>query len=137
MLRLLEVFSKVAQRPGQSPRNSVLAGGGGTGCNRTMSQSLGASRTLGAPGLSVICQEGRLGRLSPPGTSLQGQNVSLAVGPPGSPLLCSAASVPVTDILRGERLHKTTDLYHLEIKLPVPLLRCCRCWRWHRTNHMY
>ncbi|XP_027404653.1 E3 ubiquitin-protein ligase ZNRF4 [Bos indicus x Bos taurus] len=59
-----------------------------------MSQSLGASRTLGAPGLSVICQEGRLGRLSPPGTSLQGQNVSLAVGPPGSPLLCSAASEP-------------------------------------------
>lgn len=94
-------FSKAAQPPGQSPRNSVLAGGGGTGCNRMMSQSLGASRTLGALGLSVICQEGRLGRSSPPGTSLQGQNASLAaprsrfcVGPPGSPLLCSAASEP-------------------------------------------
>ncbi|KAF4014732.1 hypothetical protein G4228_006730, partial [Cervus hanglu yarkandensis] len=69
--------------------------------NRTMSQRLGASRTLGAPGLSVICQEGRLGRSSPPGTSLQGQNASLAaprsrfrVGPPGSPLLCSTASEP-------------------------------------------
>ena len=78
-----------------------MAGGGGTGCNRTMSQSLGASRTLGALGLSVICQEGLLGRSSPPGTSLQGQNASLAaprsrfcVGPPGSPLLCSAASEP-------------------------------------------
>ncbi|XP_020739423.2 E3 ubiquitin-protein ligase ZNRF4 [Odocoileus virginianus] len=66
-----------------------------------MSQRLGASRTLGAPSLRVICQEGRLGRSSPPGTSLQGQNASLAaprsrfrVGPPGSPLLCSTASEP-------------------------------------------
>ena len=101
MLRLLEVFSKAAQYPGQSPRNSVLAGGGGTGCNRTMSQRLGASRTPGAPGLSVICQEGRLGRSSPPGTSLQGRNASLAaprsrlrVGPPGSPLPRSAPRSP-------------------------------------------
>ncbi|XP_055285350.1 E3 ubiquitin-protein ligase ZNRF4 [Moschus berezovskii] len=66
-----------------------------------MSQRLGASRTLGAPGFSVICQEGCLGRSSPPGTSLQGQNVSVAaprsrfrVGPPGSLLLCSTASEP-------------------------------------------
>lgn len=53
---------------GQRTRNSVLATALGnwrllgTRWNRTMSQRPRASRTLGLPGLSVIRQQGRLGR---------------------------------------------------------------------------
>ena len=75
--------------------------GEGPGCNRAMSQRPGASRTLGAPGLSVICWEGCLGRSAPPGTSLQRHNARWAatrscfcLGPRRSQPLCLTASEP-------------------------------------------
>ena len=77
------------------------AGAMGVECNWTMSQRVGASRILGAPGPSVICQQGHPGRSVPPGTSLQRRNAnvpaarsSFHLGLPRSQLLCLPASEP-------------------------------------------
>ncbi|XP_045687316.1 LOW QUALITY PROTEIN: E3 ubiquitin-protein ligase ZNRF4 [Phyllostomus hastatus] len=66
-----------------------------------MSQRVGASRILGTPGLSIICQQGHPGRSVPAGTCLQRHNAnvpaprrSFHLGPPRSQLLCLPASEP-------------------------------------------
>ncbi|XP_054418099.1 LOW QUALITY PROTEIN: E3 ubiquitin-protein ligase ZNRF4 [Pteronotus mesoamericanus] len=69
-----------------------------------MSQRVGASGILGAPGLSVICQQGHPARVSPPETSLQIHNAnvpatrsSFRLGLRRSQLLCLPACEPALE----------------------------------------